>query len=493
MWQPFHNQPQYAPYGYASTWAPQRSFVQSSAPLPFPQQWGNQPSYQIQPQQSMISTRFASPSFVVQPTSASAPIQPAQTQFSVSAGKFTPEERASVQQQIEANAAVSQRSINPSNFQRSVEAPVQSQKYAPEVMESVLQQISTNASKGLRGSTSIAVPVTARSIILDEYLGNSAPLTSDIFATVSTPLASLKPNEVLLQLNYASVDPYMIGRCRNVKSYSPPFQRGQPIVGGGVATVIQSTLKGVEAGAVYSGSFPWSEFFILNETTIAPAKKLPEGTDPEAAMGVCGLVGLTAYAGLFEIGKISELKPGATIFVSAAAGGTGLAAVQIAKIKGFHVVGCAGSADKLELLKSLGIEAFNYKSPSWKEEMTALCPRGIDLYFDNTGGEIADHALSLMNVFGVIVVCGAISEYSGTPVLGPRRERALIVKQLRMQGFLVSTFMSKWGDHSRQLLAWLKEGKLQNFITLRNGFDEIVPALLALFSGENTGKMLVKI
>ena len=220
---------------------------------------------------------------------------------------------------------------------------------------------------------------------------------------------------------------------------------------------------------------------------------------PETAMSVLGLTGLTAYVGTLEIGKLETLKAGSTVLVSGAAGATGNVVGQIAKLKGYRVVGIAGSEDKVAWLRDdlKFDEVINYRSvPDLAAAIQAACPNGIDFYFDNVGGETFDIAINLMNRFGIIVNCGAISTYNATERLtGPRVEWHMISKSLRMQGFIVSDCASSFPQAFKEMTGWLLEGKLQQKVTIFEGDSGILSVpkgFIKMMSGDNIGKSLVK-
>lgn len=299
-------------------------------------------------------------------------------------------------------------------------------------------------------------------------------------------------NEILLQTKYVSVDPYLRGRMRDEKSYIEPFKVGEPVESGIIAEVIDSNNANFKKGEFVNGMLKWKEFQVV---TGAGLNKV----DPDLApltvyLGVLGLTGITAFLGLEKIGK---LKAGETLLVSAAAGAVGSVAGQIGKIKGCRVIGIAGSDEKIERIKnSFNFdEGINYStSENLKREIREKCPEGVDVYFDNVGGEILDAALINMNKFGRIINCGAISLYNNTEIpMGPRPEGILIKNSLLMQGFTVRDYVKDFGPAIKQLSTWLKEDKLHYAETIVNGFEAIPQAFLDLFEGKNKGKMIVKV
>ncbi|MBK0403641.1 NADP-dependent oxidoreductase [Adhaeribacter sp. BT258] len=316
--------------------------------------------------------------------------------------------------------------------------------------------------------------------------------TKDNFRFENIALPALKEGEVLLEPVYASVDPYMRGRMSDAKSYVPPFQVNAPMEGGAVAKVLESKSELLRAGDMVLGALPWAT------KSIASAEKLQK-IDASLApssyyLGILGMPGLTAYFGLLDIGKP---KAGETVVVSGAAGAVGLVVGQLAKIQGCRVVGLAGSEEKVALLKAeFGYdEVINYKTT--KDLDTALkaaCPSGVDVYFDNVGGEITDAVIRNINFHARIVLCGQIALYNETaPSSGPRFLPMILTRSALIQGFIVSNYSERFPEGIQQLVKWVKEGKLHYQETILEGFDRLPEAFLGLFSGENKGKMLVKI
>ncbi len=315
--------------------------------------------------------------------------------------------------------------------------------------------------------------------------------TLDNFRFENIELPDLQHGEVLLDGLYYSVDPYMRGRMNDAKSYVPPFQIDQPISGTVLAKVVKSKSDDLKPGDFISGNLPW------RVQTIAPSKGLSK-IDASLApliyhLDVLGMIGLTAYFGLMEIGKP---KAGETVVISGAAGAVGLVVGQIAKIQGCRVVGIAGSDEKIQLLKDkYGFDdAINYNtSTNLKMAISTSCPNGVDIYYDNVGGEISDAVISNINFHARIPLCGQISLYNSTekPV-GPRLQPMLLTRSVLMQGFIVSNFKSQFPDAISHLAKWVKEGKITSEQTIVHGFNELPSALLGLFKGANIGKMIVE-
>ena len=317
------------------------------------------------------------------------------------------------------------------------------------------------------------------------------PKESD-FELSQSPVPSPAGGQLLLRTLYLSVDPYMRGRISGVRSYAEPVEIGQLIVGGTVGEVVESKHPKWRAGDVAVGFWGWQEFAVSDGRGL---RKLDPTLAPvSTALGVLGMPGLTAYFGVLDI---CQPKAGETVVVSGAAGAVGSLAGQIAKIKGCRAVGIAGSDDKVDwLVKELGFDAaFNYKTAGdYGAKLKELCPAGVDCYFDNVGGPITDAVIRRLNTKGRIAICGQISQYNlEKPEMGPRPFGQLLVKQARAEGFLVFQFADRSEEGIAQMARWLKEGKLKHREQIVEGFEKTPQAFIALFTGENTGKMLVKV
>jgi NADPH:quinone reductase len=316
------------------------------------------------------------------------------------------------------------------------------------------------------------------------------PKESD-FQLVETPLPIPEENQFVAQAHYLSVDPYMRGRMNDAKSYAPAVQLGDVMVGGVVSQVVASKHPDYQVGEIVSGNFGWQEYALSDGTGVR--KVDPHLAPISTALGVLGMPGLTAYFGLLDI---CHPQPGETVVVSGAAGAVGSYVGQIAKIKGCRVVGIAGTDDKVDyLVNELGFDtAFNYKTvENYFAKLRELCPHGIDVYFDNVGGEITDAVLRQINLKARISICGQISQYNlEKPEMGPRLLGVLIVNRARIEGFLVSDYASRFAEGLQQLAAWIKEGKLQYRENIIEGFENMPRAFIGLLQGENTGKQIVK-
>ena len=311
------------------------------------------------------------------------------------------------------------------------------------------------------------------------------------FKLVDVDVPRPGPSEVLVRTLYLSVDPYMRGRMSDRKSYVAPFQVGAPIVGGALAEVVESNSSAFKPGDIVTGMLPWQLYAIAGEREL---RRVDPALAPiTTALGVLGMPGLTAYFGLLDIGKPKE---GETVVVSGAAGAVGTAVCQIAKIKGCRVVGIAGSDEKNQYLKSeLQVdETINYKTADLKQELRKACPKGVDIYFDNVGGEVSDVTMAMLNFGARIVLCGQISLYNlEQPDRGPRIQPYLLVSSCRMQGFIVINYAARFGEGVRDLAQWFSEGKLKYAEHIVEGFENTPQAFLGLFSGDNLGKQLVKV
>jgi NADPH-dependent curcumin reductase CurA len=316
------------------------------------------------------------------------------------------------------------------------------------------------------------------------------PKESDFQLTVST-IAEPGDGEVLVRNLYMSVDPYMRGRMNDVKSYSPPFKLGEALEGGAVGRVERSRNPNFKEGDIVNNGLGWREAFVSDSRGLT---RIDTNAAPMTAyLGVLGGTGLTAYVGLLDIGKP---KPGETVFVSAAAGAVGSIAGQIARIKGCRVVGSAGSREKVNfLVNELGFDAaINYREGNLDQALAAHCPNGIDVYFDNVGGDHLQAALGLMNAFGRVSACGMISQYNNAqPVPGPNNLTNIVRNRLLVQGFIISDHLDRRAAFLVDMGAWLREAKIKHRETVVEGLENAPRAFMGLLQGENTGKMLVKL
>lgn len=322
---------------------------------------------------------------------------------------------------------------------------------------------------------------------------NGMPVADD-FALVERPIPEPGPGQFLVRNIFMSVDPYMRGRMMDRKSYVPPFQVGEVLDGGSVGRVVRSQHPDYAAGDTVCGfaSGGWREYYVSDGAML---QKVDPNLAPLGAyLGVVGMPGLTAYTSLLRIGEPHE---GETVFVSAAAGAVGSVVCQIAKLKGCRVVGSAGSDEKVRWLREVaGVdEAINYRTcGNLLEAVSAVCPNGIDVYYENVGGEHLEVALELMNKFGRLVMCGMISMYNATePPPGPRNLVYVVGKSLKMQGFIVSDFLDMVPQFYEEMATWIAAGKIQWQETVFDGIENAPTAFLGLFTGDNAGKMLVRL
>ena len=311
------------------------------------------------------------------------------------------------------------------------------------------------------------------------------------FAVREAELQDPGPGEVLVKNVCMSVDPYMRGRMIDRKSYTPPFAIGEALTGGAIGQVTASNHADLQEGAYVESHFGWREAFVAPGNRL---RSLGELQAPASAyLGVLGMPGMTAYVGLLDVGALRE---GEAVFVSGAAGAVGSAVGQIAKIKGCTVVGSAGSAEKVRHLSDdLGFDhAFDYHDGHLERQIFAGAPNGIDVYFDNVGGDHLQAALNCMRPGGRIPLCGAIAQYNATaPVPGPNNLTIAIGMGLTLKGFIVSNFEHLRADFLRDMSAWVASGRLRYRETTFDGLDKAPEAFIGLFTGANTGKMVVNL
>jgi NADPH-dependent curcumin reductase CurA len=312
------------------------------------------------------------------------------------------------------------------------------------------------------------------------------------FELVTVPVPEPGEGEMLVRNVYMSVDPYMRGRMSERESYVPPFQLGKALEGGCVGRVVRSVGGRFKEGEFVLSMLGWRECFVSDGTGLM-------GIDPafapiQAYLGVLGMPGLTAYVGLLDFGRPEK---GDTVFVSAASGAVGAVACQIAKLKGCRVVGSAGSDAKIAwLIEKAGVDAaFNYKkAEALSAEVAKHCPDGINIYFDNVGGTHLAATLDHMGTFGRIVLCGMISQYNVIrPPRGPSNLILAIAKRLSLRGFIVTDHLHRQQEFVAHMSRWMAEGRVTWKETIIEGIENAPRAFLGLFTGENVGKMLVKI
>jgi len=316
----------------------------------------------------------------------------------------------------------------------------------------------------------------------------SGDVTDDCFAVDDVPVASLDDGEVLVEATWLSIDPTIRGWMA-YDTYLPAIEIGAPIRSFGLGKVIESRNDRYPVGATVQGLVGWQQYATFDRGL----QVLPDGVDPEAALSVFGLTGVTAYFGLLDVGRP---EAGETVLVSGAAGATGSIVGQIAKIKGCRVVGIAGSDEKCAwLTEELGFDAaLNYKTTNGFVELPKVCPDGVDVYFDNVGGDILDVAITNLSNHGRIVLCGAIAQYNDErPRPGPRSLPMLISKRGRMQGFIVLDYMDRAAEAIADLSIWVQNGQISYRTDVVDGLDNAPAALDRLFTGKNTGKVMVRL
>ncbi|TFC08018.1 NADP-dependent oxidoreductase [Cryobacterium mannosilyticum] len=317
------------------------------------------------------------------------------------------------------------------------------------------------------------------------------PTDSD-FGTIRIDLPELSPGQVRVANEFVSVDPYMRGRMNDAKSYSAPYAMGETMTGGAVGRVVASASDTIGVGDVVVHQFGWRDLVQEDAAGFRVVPELP-GVPLSAYLGVLGMTALTAYVGLLEV---AGLKEGDTVFVSGAAGAVGSMVGQIARLKGAkRVIGSAGSAEKVALLtEKYGFDAaFNYKDGEIAGQLAAAAPEGIDVYFDNVGGEHLEAALASFNDGGRAALCGAISVYNDTEAAGgPRNMANMIGRGLTLKGFIVGNYVQHFAAFSTDMAGWLASGEVVFDETVVDGIDHAVDAFLGLMRGENTGKMVVR-
>jgi len=309
------------------------------------------------------------------------------------------------------------------------------------------------------------------------------------FKIVQEPIPTLTDGQVLVRNNYLSIDPAMRGWLQDRKSYIAPVAIGEVMRGSCVGEVVASKNEKFQVGDMVTGLFGWQEYFISDGK---PLKKIIPGLDPKIFLGVLGVTGLSAYFGLLDIGQPKE---GETVVVSGAAGAVGSVVGQIAKIKNCRVVGIAGSDDKCSwLVNTLGFDAaINYKTQNVNDELKKTCPKGVDVFFDNVGGEILDSVLAKINFRARVVICGAISQYNSAQPKGPSNYLSLLSNRARMEGFIIFDYQQRYGEGMKELGQWVAEKKIKYSEHIVDGLENAPETLQLLFKGENTGKLMIRI
>ncbi|HTR86081.1 MAG TPA: NADP-dependent oxidoreductase [Reyranella sp.] len=335
----------------------------------------------------------------------------------------------------------------------------------------------------------MSLPKTYRRVVLVRRPPGE-PAESD-FRVEEVPMPEPRHGEVLVKVAYLSLDPYQRGRMRDAASYAAAVGLGEVMTGGIVGEVVKSENARFKAGDIVEDRLGWQEYAIGGAATM---RKVDASLAPiSTANGVLGMPGMTAYFGLLEVG---QPKTGETIVVSAASGAVGQVVGQIGKIMGCRVVGIAGGAKKCSFVKDeFGFDAcVDYKAEkNLDKALLAVCPKGIDVYFDNVGGEVSDAVLRNINFFGRVALCGSISQYNATtPPMGPRLLGTFVGKRVRAQGFIVTDFANKYEPAMRQMGEWIKGGKLKYREDVVQGIEKAPRAFIGMLRGENFGKMLIK-
>ena len=313
--------------------------------------------------------------------------------------------------------------------------------------------------------------------------------TADNFALKPVELPELGEGMVRVANRWLSVDPYMRGRMNDVKSYVPPFALDAPLEGGAVGEVVESRDPSLKPGDMVLHMAGWRDEAVLPGPAL---NKLPAlGVEPQAFLGNLGLTGGTAYFGLLDA---ASAKEGDVVFVSAAAGAVGSAVVQIAKAKGMTVIGSARGPDKCDFVRSLGAdEAIDYTAGPLVKSLAAAAPKGVDVYFDNVGGDHLDAAFALARQNARFAICGMIEGYNATEPMAFRYIMRVIAMRIRVQGFIYTDYLPRLGEFHRDMGGWIASGAVKARDTVVEGLEQTPDAFLGLFSGANTGKMLVKL
>ena len=314
------------------------------------------------------------------------------------------------------------------------------------------------------------------------------PQESD-FTLEEAEVPSPGPGEVLVRTHWLSVDPYQRGRMSTARSYSKPVEIGEVMTAQAVGEVVESNDSRYEPGDLALGQLGWQDYAVARGGSV---RKLPPGIEPQLALHVLGATGLAAYFGLLDVAKP---VPGDTIVVSAAAGAVGSVAGQIARIMGCRTVGIAGGAEKVDDVRELYRfdAAVDYEAGDVRESVKGACPDGVDVYFDNVGGDISAAVHARLNVGARIAICGQVSQYNVERAQPTFHPVALIVFRARMQGFLVNDYASRFGEAIPRLARWVVDGDIRYRETVTDGLENAPRAFIGMLNGENRGKALVKV
>ena len=310
------------------------------------------------------------------------------------------------------------------------------------------------------------------------------------FRRVETDVPKTGDGQFLVRNHYLSLDPYMRGRMNDAKSYAKPVAIGEVMVGGTVGEVIESRHPGFKPGDKVLGMFGWQLYAVSDGTGVQKIED--RGVPLSAYLGALGMPGVTAYIGLLDIG---QPKADETVVVSAASGAIGSVVGQIAKIKGCRAVGIAGGAEKCRyVVDELGLDAcVDYKRGNLAEDLKRATPKGIDVYFENVGGEILDAVLRRINPFARIPLCGLISQYNAVEPYGVKNIGSLLVNRVKLQGFIVSDHLARWPAARKDLAQWVSDGRIKYRESVAQGLANAPAAFIGLLAGKNFGKQLVKL
>jgi NADPH-dependent curcumin reductase CurA len=313
--------------------------------------------------------------------------------------------------------------------------------------------------------------------------------SKDNFELKEIALPKLSEGMMRVKNLWLSVDPYMRGRMNDVKSYVPPFQLGEPMDGGAIGEVVESQAEGFAPGDLVQHMAGWRDEAVVAART---AQKLPDlGAPPERFLGVLGVTGMTAYFGLLDA---ASAKNGDIVFVSAAAGAVGSAVVQIAKARGMAAIGSVGGAEKCDFVRSLGADqVIDYKAGPVLKGLSTAAPDGIDVYFDNVGGDHLDAAFALARQNARFAVCGMIEGYNAREPMCFKYVMRIMAMRIRLQGFIIFDYFPRMAEFYRDMGQWLASGAVTPHETIVEGLEAMPDAFLGLFKGANTGKMLVKL
>ncbi|MEO7030460.1 MAG: NADP-dependent oxidoreductase [Acidobacteriaceae bacterium] len=323
----------------------------------------------------------------------------------------------------------------------------------------------------------------------------TGPPTLENFRLVEDNVPVPADGQVLLRTLFLSLDPYMRGRMSDAPSYAPPVQLGNAMVGGTINRVVESKNAKFRVGDLVLGSAGWQEYAVSDGKDLIP---LGDTAHPSYFLGVLGMPGFTAYAGLLKIG---DPQPGETVVVAAASGAVGSVVGQVAKLKGAHVVGIAGGAEKCTyVVDTLGFDAcIDHRSPEFPQQLSAACPKGIDVYFENVGGPVFDAVLPLLNIGARVPVSGVIAHYNDTslppgPDRLPKLVTAILTRRLKFQGLIISDyFASTYQDFRRDMGAWLAQGAVKTLEDIVPGLEKAPEAFIGLLQGKNFGKLVIKV